>query len=63
MVKERRFSLRRREFSFLIIWIINPIAILMYQNCSPASLQKTEPEIRPIVQDKIDRTSDISSGR
>jgi hypothetical protein len=56
--------LGRREFIFLVIWVLNPIAVLMYQNCSTANLQKMEPEIRPILQEKIEQTAAVnSSGR
>ena len=30
------------EFSFVFLWIMNPLIILFYQNCAPSQLSQAE---------------------
>lgn len=40
--------LEKGEISFVFLWVLNPVVILFYQNCSPSQLSQasTTPTLR-----------------
>lgn len=41
---------KNRELSFFFVWIVSPLAILFYQNCTPANFRVAEVKITPVTE-------------
>ncbi len=48
--------LSKNELSFIFLWVLNPLLILFYQNCSSPNYRVDREDAAPVFEAKSQRT-------